>query len=83
VAPVFIQNESSKLYYLLYLQVKAKERLNSQLTGPKPFPLERMLAIFYNIVDVSILLVSVKDPGCFIPDPRIFSSRILRPIKKG
>jgi hypothetical protein len=33
--------------------VKAKERVNSQLTGPKPFPLERMLAIFYNIVDVS------------------------------
>ncbi len=36
-------------------QVKAKERLNSQLTGPKAFPLERMFAIFYNIVDVSVL----------------------------
>jgi hypothetical protein len=35
--------------------VKAKERLNSQLTGPKAFPLERMFAIFYNIVDVSVL----------------------------
>jgi hypothetical protein len=35
------------------MQVKAKERVNSQLTSPKPFPLERMLAIFYNIVDVS------------------------------
>jgi len=31
--------------------IKAKEKLNSQLTGPKPFPMDRMLAIFYNIVD--------------------------------
>jgi len=31
--------------------IRAKEKFNSQLTGPKPFPLERMLAIFYNIVE--------------------------------
>merc|ERR1712088_54170 len=31
--------------------IRAKERMNSQLTGPKTFPLERLLAIFYNIVD--------------------------------
>jgi len=31
--------------------IKAKEKLNSQLTGPKPFPMDRMLAIFYNIVE--------------------------------
>lgn len=34
--------------------IKAKERLNSQLTGPKPFPLERLLAIFYNIVEEGV-----------------------------
>ena len=31
--------------------MKARERFNSQLTGPKAFPLERMLAIFYNVVE--------------------------------
>jgi len=31
--------------------IKAKEKMNSQLTGPKPFPMDRMLAIFYNIVE--------------------------------
>jgi len=31
--------------------IKAKEKLNSQLTGPKQFPMDRMLAIFYNIVE--------------------------------
>eukprot|EP00088_Acartia_fossae_P003505 TRINITY_DN11476_c0_g1_i1.p2 TRINITY_DN11476_c0_g1~~TRINITY_DN11476_c0_g1_i1.p2 ORF type:complete len:136 (+),score=2.14 TRINITY_DN11476_c0_g1_i1:757-1164(+) len=31
--------------------IKSKEKFNNQLTGPKPFPLERMLAIFYNIVE--------------------------------
>jgi len=31
--------------------IRAKERMNSQLTGPKTFPLERLLAIFYNIVE--------------------------------
>ena len=34
--------------------IKAKEKLNSQLTGPKPFPLERLLAIFYNIVEEQV-----------------------------
>jgi len=34
--------------------IKAKERFNSQLTGPKPFQLERMLAIFYNIVEEKV-----------------------------
>ena len=34
--------------------IKAKEKLNSQLTGPKPFPLERLLAIFYNIVEEEV-----------------------------
>ncbi|XP_023328261.1 origin recognition complex subunit 5-like isoform X2 [Eurytemora carolleeae] len=31
--------------------IKAKEKFNSQLTGPKQFPLERMLAIFYNVIE--------------------------------
>ncbi|KAK8741890.1 hypothetical protein OTU49_001997 [Cherax quadricarinatus] len=30
---------------------KAKERSSSQLVGPKPFPLDRLLAIFYSIID--------------------------------
>ena len=34
--------------------VRTKEKLNSQLTGPKPFPLERLLAIFYNIVEEQV-----------------------------
>jgi len=34
--------------------MKSKEKLNSQLTGPKPFPLERLLAIFYNVVDEQV-----------------------------
>lgn len=34
--------------------IKAKEKLNTQLTGPKPFPLERLLAIFYNIVEEEV-----------------------------
>jgi len=34
--------------------MKTKEKLNSQLTGPKPFPLERLLAIFYNIVEEQV-----------------------------
>ena len=34
--------------------MKSKEKLNSQLTGPKPFPLERLLAIFYNIVEEQV-----------------------------
>jgi len=34
--------------------IKAKEKFNSQLTGPKPFPLERMLAIFYNIIEETV-----------------------------
>jgi len=34
--------------------IAAKDRYNSKLTGPKPFPLERLLAIFYNIVDSRI-----------------------------
>lgn len=34
--------------------IRAKERMNSQLTGPKTFPLERLLAIFYNIVDEKV-----------------------------
>ncbi|KAG7169872.1 Origin recognition complex subunit 5-like [Homarus americanus] len=32
-------------------KIKAKERSSSQLVGPKPFPLDRLLAIFYSIVD--------------------------------
>lgn len=36
------------------MSIKAKEKLNSQLTGPKPFPLERLLAIFYNIVEEQV-----------------------------
>ena len=32
--------------------IKAKERINCQLTGPKTFLIERPLAIFYNIVEV-------------------------------
>ena len=32
--------------------LKAKEtHVSSQLTGPKAFPLDRMMAIFYSIVD--------------------------------
>ncbi|KAK4295591.1 hypothetical protein Pmani_031859 [Petrolisthes manimaculis] len=31
--------------------IKAKERSSNQLVGPKPFPLDRLLAIFYSIVD--------------------------------
>ena len=38
------------------MSIKAKEKLNSQLTGPKPFPLERLLAIFYNIVEEQVRL---------------------------
>jgi len=34
--------------------IKSKEKLNSQLTGPKPFPLERLMAIFYNIVEEQV-----------------------------
>merc|ERR1719228_266786 len=34
--------------------MKSKDKLNSQLTGPKPFPLERLLAIFYNIVEEQV-----------------------------
>jgi len=34
--------------------IRTKEKLNSQLTGPKPFPLERLLAIFYNIVEEQV-----------------------------
>ena len=34
--------------------MKSKEKLNSQLTGPKPFPLERLLAIFYNVVEEQV-----------------------------
>ena len=34
------------------MSMKAKDKYNSKLTGPKPFPLERLLAIFYNIVEV-------------------------------
>merc|ERR1719228_3095163 len=34
--------------------IRNKEKLNSQLTGPKPFPLERLLAIFYNIVEEQV-----------------------------
>jgi hypothetical protein len=52
------------------MQVKAKERVNSQLTGPKPFPLERMLAIFYNIVDVS--------PSFFPSPPCCLLNAVLR-----
>ena len=37
--------------------MRTKEKLNSQLTGPKPFPLERLLAIFYNIVEEQVGLV--------------------------
>jgi len=31
--------------------IMAKDKFNSQLTGPKAFPLERLLAIFYNIIE--------------------------------
>lgn len=31
-----------------------KERTSSQLTGPKAFPLDRMMAIFYSVVDESV-----------------------------
>ena len=31
--------------------IRAKEKRSSQLTGPKAFPLDRMMAIFYSIVD--------------------------------
>ncbi|XP_068200889.1 origin recognition complex subunit 5-like [Palaemon carinicauda] len=31
--------------------IKAKEKSSSQLVGPKPFPLDRMMAIFYSIVE--------------------------------
>ncbi|XP_071551876.1 origin recognition complex subunit 5 [Panulirus ornatus] len=31
--------------------IKAKERSRNQLVGPKPFPLDRLLAIFYSIID--------------------------------
>ncbi|XP_076045047.1 origin recognition complex subunit 5 [Oratosquilla oratoria] len=31
--------------------IKAKERSSNQLVGPKPFPLDRLLAIFYSIVE--------------------------------
>eukprot|EP00088_Acartia_fossae_P049968 TRINITY_DN5551_c0_g1_i7.p1 TRINITY_DN5551_c0_g1~~TRINITY_DN5551_c0_g1_i7.p1 ORF type:complete len:428 (-),score=59.39 TRINITY_DN5551_c0_g1_i7:247-1530(-) len=34
--------------------IRAKERYDSKLTGPKPFPLERLLAIFYNIIEESV-----------------------------
>ena len=36
------------------ISMKSKEKLNSQLTGPKPFPLERLLAIFYNVVEEQV-----------------------------
>ncbi len=36
------------------MSMRAKDKYNSKLTGPKPFPLERLLAIFYNIVEVII-----------------------------
>ena len=39
--------------------IKTKEKLNSQLTGPKPFPLERLLAIFYNIVEEQVAIVVI------------------------
>lgn len=31
--------------------IKAKERSSNQLVGPKPFPLERLMAIFYSIIE--------------------------------
>ena len=34
--------------------MKSKEQYNSQLTGPRPFPLERLLAIFYNVVEEQV-----------------------------
>ena len=37
------------------MSMRAKDKYNSKLTGPKPFPLERLLAIFYNITEVSII----------------------------
>jgi len=36
------------------MSMRAKDKYNSKLTGPKPFPLERLLAIFYNIVEESV-----------------------------
>jgi len=33
------------------MSMRAKDKYNSKLTGPKPFPLERLLAIFYNIIE--------------------------------
>ena len=37
------------------MSMRAKDKYNSKLTGPKPFPLERLLAIFYNITEVSTI----------------------------
>ena len=34
--------------------IKAKKKLNSDLTGRKPFRLERLLAIFYNIAEEEV-----------------------------
>lgn len=31
--------------------IKAKERSSNQLVGPKPFPLDRLMAIFYSIIE--------------------------------
>lgn len=31
--------------------IKAKERSSNQLVGPKPFPLDRLMAIFYSVIE--------------------------------
>lgn len=36
---------------ICFCLLQAKELSSNQLVGPKPFPLDRLLAIFYSIVD--------------------------------
>jgi hypothetical protein len=49
----------------------AKCSLNSQLFGHIPYSLHSKICYFPSV------LLSVADPGCFIPDPTIAQSRIL------
>ncbi|XP_050414191.1 origin recognition complex subunit 5 isoform X2 [Patella vulgata] len=46
----FFKKRSAKMTKRAHL-VKKKERASNHLLGPKPFPLDRLLAIFYSIVE--------------------------------
>lgn len=49
----FMKNHGKQRKTKAMLKAKAKEQ-SCQLTGPKAFPLDRMMAIFYSIVDENV-----------------------------